>query len=502
MGILHGFDRVRLQGSLRYLYKPTVMEYYLQQAHVLLKDFGQFAKAMSHGIRQAAEHLAQRVQRPIVYLRSSRISKEDLAREIAQRDQIREGLIAVFSAVEPCRTYFVRGNRDTKKLEMRLESGKCIHLYFYQQHPRLGLLHLRLQTWFPFLVQICFNGREWLARQMDAAGMKYRREDNGIPWVADLPAAQALMDRQLETDWVALCEQLLAPCHPHHEVISRPMSLQYYWTVAESEYASDVMFHDQARLQRIYPYLIHHGIKSFSGEQVLRFMRGHSNRAREDDVRSDLRRGPDGVRIKHWLNANSLKLYDKGSLLRPETTINEPRDFRVYRAAESNPQGPKRWRILRRSVADFHRRAAVSRAANERYLTALASVSIRTPLAEEATTVCSPVLRDGRRHRALNPFGEADAQLLTVINRGEFAINGFRNRDLRAHLYGARSTTAVEHKQMAAMSRKLALLRAHGLVSKVSKTHRWLVTPKGRRVISALLSARQADIQQLTELAA
>jgi hypothetical protein len=158
--------------------------------------------------------------------------------------------------------------------------------------------------------------------------------------------------------------------------------------------------------------------------------------------------------------------------------------------------------VLRRSVADLHRRAEVSRAATERHLTALAAVHVQTSLAEEAAQVCRPVRRHGRRYRALNALGEADAQLLTIVNRGEFALNGFRNRDVRACLYNATEDRRRERQQMAAVGRRLRLLRAHGLIAKVSQTHRYVVTEKGRRVITALLAARQASTEKLTALAA
>jgi hypothetical protein len=217
---------------------------------------------------------------------------------------------------------------------------------------------------------------------------------------------------------------------------------------------------------------------------------------------TDRRRGSDGVRVKHWVNKNSLKFYDKGSVLRVEATINEPREFRSFRAAENNPHGPKQWRILRRSVADFYRRAQVSRAATERHLTALASVHIQTPLKEQAARVCRPVRHKGQRYRALNPLGDSDAQLMTLVNRGEFSLNGFRNRDIRAHLYPASEDGRKERQQMAAVGRRLRLLRAHGLIAKVSKTHRYVVTEKGHNVLTALLAARQASTEQLTKLAA
>ena len=105
MGILHSFDRLRLQGSLRYLYCREIFEEYLSQAKVLYKDFKQFATGLTAEVCQHAEQLAQSLGRPFTYLASSARSKEEEAQRIVQRDHIQEGLVAVFSCVEPCRTY-------------------------------------------------------------------------------------------------------------------------------------------------------------------------------------------------------------------------------------------------------------------------------------------------------------------------------------------------------------------------------------------------------------
>ena len=332
--------------------------------------------------------------------------------------------------------------------------------------------------------------------------MSYQREQNCYRWIRDIRRAQALMDRQHQSEWCKLLGPLVRRCHPLSAEINAPIEQEYYWTAAETEYATDVMFRDREALKRIYPSLVHHAVMSFGAEQVLRFW-GRSGRVGvSDEVITDRRRGSDGVRVKHWVNKNSLKFYDKGSVLRVEATINEPRDFRSFRVAENNPRSPKQWRILRRSVADFYRRAEVSRAATERHLTALASVHIQTPLKEQAATVCRPVKHKGQRYRALNPLGDSDAQLMAIVNRGEFSLNGFRNRDIRAHLYSASEDRRKERQQMAAVGRRLRMLRAHGLIVKVSRTHRYRVTEKGHTVITALLAARQASTEQLTKLAA
>jgi hypothetical protein len=396
----------------------------------------------------------------------------------------------------------MRGNHETKKLELRLEWGKCKHLYFYWEHEDLGFLHMRLQTWFPFSIQFCVNGREWLGRQMDKEGIAYRQEDNCFPWIADVGRAQELMEEQHRTDWPKVLEELVKRCHPVHEEISRPLELGYYWTASQSEYASDVMFRDREALERIYPTLVHHAVMHMGAEQVMRYMGRTGRVGIHDAVVTDRRRRSEGVRVKHWLNKNSLKMYDRGSVLRDEATINEPKDFRVWRRAENKPQSKHQWRVLRRSVEDFGRRAEVSRKATDRHLTALAAVEVHSTLAQEAVQVCRVVKRDKQRYRALNPMGEADAELMAAVSRGEYVINGFRNRDVRARLHTPTTDKHKEHQQMAAVGRKLRLLRGHGLIAKVPKTHRYMVTEKGRRIMTALLAARQASTEKLTAMAA
>jgi hypothetical protein len=507
IGVLRGFDRLRLAGTFRALYHPPVMQKYIQKAGFLLKDFKQLMLQITGQIKAATQEIAQRTGRPLTYLSSSQVRKEQVARTIAQKDGVSCGLIAILSCVEPCRTYTVGGNPQTKKLEAQLGLGKCLHYYFYHFHPVFGFMHLRLQSWFPFLIHICVNGRNWLAQQMTRVGMRYEQQDNCFTWIEDVEKAQRLLDEQLKTRWAVELEKLVLENHPTYQAICRPIALSYYWTACESEYATDVMFARPQRLAQLYPRLVHHGIKSFGSRDVLRFL-GHKPPANgvgkfAGELHSSLKHRTEGLRIKHFVNGNSLKLYDKqGSVLRVETTINHPEEFKVWRARENDPEQKKAWCELRRGVADLPRRAQVSHAANERYLSALAVVDEKTPLGKEAQTICQRLCKDGQSYRALNPWSDKDARLLEIVNRGEFAINGFRNRDLRALLFSTKATEPEQKQRASAITRKIRLLRAHGLIRKVSGTHRYVVNEKGRRIITALLAARQADVEQLTALAA
>lgn len=509
-GVLHGWDRVRIRGTLRWLCYPDGLGKHLSAMKVLLKDFKEYAEGVTARIREATERIAEAAQRPLLYLPRPSESKEDRARVIAERDGIREGLICVLKCVEPCRSFSVGPNREKKQLEIRAGERKCLHYYHYWIHPEWGFMHARLQSWFPFTIHVCLNGREWLARQMDKAGIGYERRENCFTWIENLKRSQRLMNGQLRTNWVKRLKGLLPAFHPtRSEIVGDDRAGDYYWSVESSEWASDVMFPSPSKLAAWYPRWIEHGMRHFGSREVMRFLgrrvpaEGGVPRQFEGEVVTDLRERPEGVRIKHRVNENSIKMYDKQrSVLRVETTLNNARVFRAYRRKEGDESGPKEWRILRKSVADIHRRAQISQAANDRYLESLAAVEESTPLGELARDVCRPATWKGQRARALNPLSDEDAGLLEAVNRGEFAINGFRNRDLRGLLYAkATHDPREERRRSGAVTRKLRLLRAHGLIRKISKTHRYTLSDKGRTVINALLAARTANPAKLANAA-
>ena len=291
-------------------------------------------------------------------------------------------------------------------------------MYHYLIHPVFGLMHVRLQTWYPFDLQVCLNGREWLSRQLDAAGIGYVRERNCFTHLDNLVVAQRLMDQQLRTPWKRHLGQLVRSVHP----ISKEFFIrwpdgthklvEYYWTTPQTEWASDVMFTSRDALVPLYERLVRHGMTTYGPGDVLRFF---GRRVTSDgqpwanfagEITSDVKTRAEGVRIKHRVNGNSLKIYDKGSVLRFETTLYQPRDFRAFRRPEGNPDSPPHWMPLRQSLADLKRRAEVSQAANERLIEAQATVETPQALKELVAKLCQPVVRPG----ANSPMGRGLAR--------------------------------------------------------------------------------------------
>jgi hypothetical protein len=492
-GTLSGFDRVLFRGTLRSIAHVSGLEVFLYSQHVLFKDFGAYAERLSQRIIEQAKDTASKLGRPYQYLQSSKVSKEELALELREQQEITEGLICVFACVEPCQSFDLKKDAASKHLKLLSKERKCLHLYFYYQDREFGLMHVRLQTWLPFTIQVCLNGREWLARKLDRAGISYTKRDNCFTYIADLKQAQQLMDRLTERNWGRFLDALAQKVNPWIHPQTRLDVRSYYWSVRQGEYATDVMFRSAKKLAEIYPLLLRHAMFEFGSEEVMRFLQRRTNQRFAGEASSDLQRRIEGIRVKHRVEENSIKMYDKqGSVLRIETTINNPRRFKVHRQGICRGQKVKKWLPMRKGIADIRRRVELSRAANARYLEALSVVGVETPSYRLLDRVNRAVKKMKRQYRALRPISPDDASLFQAILHGEHSLQGFRNRDLRKTL-----ADSDPKKSSARVSRLLALLRAHKLIYKVCKTNYYRITRKGHQVMATALKFRQPDIALL-----
>jgi hypothetical protein len=499
MGSITGFDRLLFRGSLLSICHRDGLDKFLGSQGVLYKDWEAFVEQISGRIKAQAQQIAKEAGRPSLYLPSAQASKEELAQSLVKRDQIQEGLVCVLSCVEVCQTFGIRHDRETQRLKLVPQERKCLHLYFYYLDREFGLMHIRLQTWLPMTIQVCLNGREWLARRMDQVGIAYVQKDNCFTWIADPPRAQALLEELVGRRWAKVLNAWARRVNPWLAPYARPRWRSYYWMVRESEYATDVMFKSEEALGEVYPALCRHAIEQFSAPQVLRFLGRRPTPRFNGEVRSYLERRVEGVCVKHWAEENSIKMYDKqGSVLRVETTLNNPRRFCVRRSGMRKGQRVLAWLPLRKGIADIRRRVQLSRAANERYLEALAVVGDPTPSHRILDPVSQRVQTPQRCFRALRPISPQDSRVFAVLLRGEYNLQGVRNQDLRRQLFDHEAPDPARPRSLAGrVTRLLLLLRAHGLIYRVAKTYYYRFTEKGREVMNTALRFRETNFALL-----
>lgn len=497
VGTIAGFDRILFRGTMLSICHVDGLDRFLSSQKVLYKDFSKFAQQISGRLKDRAQEVAKEVGREYRYLNSAAVSKENVARQIAERDQITSGLVCVLACVEPCQSFDIRRGAGLLKL-VRLQR-QCLHFYFYYLDSEFGWMHIRLQSWLPLTIQVCINGREYLARAMEREGIGYEQRDNCFVRIDHLKRAQALLDRLHQRKWQRVLNAFAKRVNPWLDRRSRPRFYGYYWTVRQAEYATDVMFRDATALTETFPSLARHAIETFASKDVMRFLGRRTNSRFQGEVTSKYRTRVEGLCVKHWVEENSIKIYDKqGSVLRIETTINNPKRFLVYRTVKRTGRSAKRWVPMRKGIADLPRRVELSRAANARYLDALAVVGEATPSHRILDQVSCRVELKGRPYRALRPVSPEDSQILRAVMAGEAELQGIRNRDIRRILEPDSETDRRTLRRASARTtRRLRLLTAHGLIYKVAHTSYYRITKKGHEVMATALKFRAPDVALL-----
>lgn len=492
MGTIACFDRILFKGYLPISW-PEAMDSFMTHQGLLLKDFKPFVSAHSERLKQHARGMAEKFGRPYLHL-NGEIRKEEKARAFADADGITEGLICILAAVETCQSFqLVPAEKRPRLISSR---RKCLCLYFYFIDPQLGFMHVRIQTWFPFTIQIYLNGHDWLARKLDQHALAYHKVENAFLWIDHPKRAQRFSDKLATQNWPRILDVFARRLNPLLSDLLHPM--RYYWIVEQAEYATDVMFTNPSTLKPLYQELLKHATLCFSAEDVLTFLGRKLHGRFEGEVLNQYRKRWPGARVKHRMKENGIKMYDKqGSVLRIETVINHPYEFKVRRRGRRKGQEVLGWFPMSKGVANLYRYAEVSLAANSHYLDALSTVDDPAQAQHQLQKLANPLSHNGRSYRGFNPAAKKDVDLFAAVLRGEHAIMGFRNRDILQQLFSAVKDLTTVRRLSARVSRLLKLLHLHQLIAKIPRSRRWRVTLKGQSIMGMVLKIHHENYPRI-----
>ena len=506
-GWITGFDRLVFKGMIRPLMFPAGAQLFLGTRGILNKNYKCWMLAQTRELIEAVDQYARNAcGEKIIPIPSSHDRKDKIAQGRQREAGISSGLIGVWSCVEAGTTYRATFDRVAGFPQLRMNNGRCKHLYFYYDHPTYGFMSVRLQTWFPFSIQIAVNGREWLRRSLDAAGSAYLKHDNKFLDLADYTLAQQLLDKQLDTRWNEVLNAFLPEVFPTMTHIFGE-ELDYYWTVWQSEWAADFIFDSPTTVTSLMDKLLRHALLTGTSERVLRYMGkpvrpdGQPHPLANPEVLTRVQTWYDGARIRHWVDNNSVKAYNEWNVLRLEMTMNRPDRFKVMRHLEGRQDSPKQRLPLRKGVADLPLRALVANDVNRRFAEQLATLKDETPV-REILAQFGAHNHDGRRVRALEPLGK-DAALLQAIADPALGVSGITNKALQHELRGTPwSNGKIDRALSARISRQLRLLRDHSVIRKLPRQNKYQLTEKGRKLTTLISVLLGASSEQLLQFAA
>jgi hypothetical protein len=485
ISVLGCFDRVIFKGHLPFGDEHHLNSFVDAGLRMRRKDFLPWLEKHSQRLVDHGKQLAEKYNRPYQYYQG-KVDKEKLIKGIMHRDALDMGLVAVLCVQETCRTVKLRYEKRKPRLMFARRPQRV--LYYYWLDANFGLMYLRLQTWFPYTMQVYVNGHDWLAQQMTQWGMGFVQHDNAFVQLDDPARAQKLADRFATLGWVTQLTKWAKRINP----LLRQRwlrGMKYYWVTEQAEYATDVLFASRTKLRELYSRLLDYAVVNFSAQDIFSFLGRKLHGNFQGEVLTDLKRNRHpGARVKHRVKDNWLKMYDKfGLLLRVETVINQPREFRVRRRRERHGQKKMVWCPMNKGVINLPSYQRVARSANERYLNALSAVTDPAPSYRAVSRLVESKKVAGRSFAGFNPACTQDVQLFKAVLSGDHLLRGFYNAEIREILWGQTPDIKERRRKANAITRKLKRLHVRGLVAKIPRTRRWRITARGQSLLGAIV---------------
>lgn len=492
-GVLSSFDRIIINGYLLNLQNSRQFLYYLIQNNVQLVDFASFAQKKTKALCDHIEQFTLDNNAELHYMYSSKTSKSELAHQIFEKNPTKTGLIATLSIVEPCRKMTVLYDKSTNKLSCQSQYTKCKWYYLYFNDSEFGWMFFKIQTWFPFNVTIYINGREYLSKLFNKENIQYTMYNNSFSSVSNFDKAQNIADSILNKHLSDSFDGLASKINIHIKDIQRIMGHSYYWCVEACEFATDITFKERSDLEIFYKKLVETSYFTFSCNDIYSFFGRNIKYIHQfkGEISADLRNRYLGYRIKFKLGKNQVKMYDKSNSLRIEVTINDPKDFKIYKEVESKDgTTTKKWVPMGKSVANLYRYAEISKNIINRYIEALPEINLENIRLTELENISKPITVEGRKYSGFNLLNSETLRLFEIISQGKFLIKGFNNAHVRKELYEDSDNPKIINK----VTRLLSKLRQHNLIKKINHKNRYMLTVKGRRIISNLLLYTNREI--------
>jgi hypothetical protein len=484
--VLCCFDRVIFKGHLP-ISRPREFERFVDYTlRIRRTDFLKIlGPEWSERLVDHSKRFAQKSGRPWQYYAGD-IDKDAWAKEQLVLSPVQQGLVGVLCVMEACRTFKLAPGNDRPGFVSRSVPQRVLYYYFIDKD--LGLMHVRLQTWAPFTCQVYANGHDYVARQLKKKGIAFEQVDNAFVQLGDPAAAQRSADRFAKLPWPKILERYACQVNPllHQEL----KSLSHYWVIDQAEYATDVCFASKHALAGLFVRLLEFALLTFTPKKIYCYLgrKWHERFDGELQTRYKSVREP-GACIKHYMKRNWLKMYDKlGLLLRVETVINQPEEFKVLRECRHHDgTASLGWYRMRKGVGNMHHYQSQALACNQRYLEALSAVADPTPGYDDLKKLTERQRHKGRSYAGFNPAREDEARLFAAVLAGDHIAQGFRDKDIRAALNDGSGNDHQRQRQSAAIGRILKRLQVRGLVAKVARTRRWRVSAHGRRVLGDTL---------------
>ena len=464
---LESLDRVYLNLYQPRLQTPRSVYYFLRE------NYGRGAvsscrmRQITQDFLRGIDDFAKKHQTPIITFEKNQ-RKEDLAAKYLAKFKHSEGVLFIGKAQEKVRTFRTEGrcNSRGETYPWILETTAMVNqYYFYAVDEDFGPFFLKYSSYFPYGAKLCFNGHEYLKRQLAKEGIGYAELANGILQCDNPKRMQQLANRltpkrieQFRRKWQ---QRLPCPFSLSHAV----NGYRYEVSISQIEFALTQILDRPMHGRMFFEEVIRENLDLGRPENIqLIFARRITKRTPSRFRTRVVRQGViPSLRIDY--KSNGIKQYFKeGRGLRTELTVHDPYDFGLGRLLKNLP-------ALRELGFRTNRRVLH-----------VQKISQDVILSEDRfREVTAPRRVQDQRASALRFGDPLVLSLFSVLLLFRLLPHGFRSRDLREHLASLLGQDPSQWTQ-GRLTYQLRRLRLHGLIERVNKSHRYEVTIHGQRI--------------------
>jgi hypothetical protein len=340
--------------------------------------------------------------------------------------------------------------------------------YFYLWDEGFGPAFIKVCAYFPYPAKIWVNGHEWAKRQAARAGITFTELSNGFAACEDPAGLQAICDRLQPGTIEVFAQRWLARLPMPFG--RKDQRAGYWWEISmrQVEVSRTLVLDAPRRARAFFEALIAGNLDIGRPANVEIIFNRHIRRDTPGVFRTAIDRpaiGPDtgGVVLNLFYKHSRVKQYLKdGRAMRIETVINSPRDPRCNARLPNLGDLQDKARAINRRILDAERAGQG---------TVLASPAFER-IAHPSCTA------DGRRTPALR-FGDPRVMALAgALCTTLLAATGITNKSLRALMTGLLHAPYTPGQ----MTYDLRRLRLAGLIERIGRTHRYVLTPDGIKV--------------------
>jgi len=396
------------------------------------------------------------------------VRKDDVAAEQRQSFTATEGVVFIGIAQEKAYAFRAQKRSEGKKVgfDYSRQSVYVNHYYFYLQDEDFGPAFIKVCTYAPFAIKVYLNGHEWAKQQLHKAGIPFEALDNGFLSCPEPGRLQAICDQLGVQQIQAFFDKWIARLPMPLTEEDRQAGYQHRLSVWQLEISRTQVFAEPVHGREFFEEVIRENLDLGRPDRIQLLFERRVQKNTPGQMRTRVIQEGVAPSLHVEYKSCHLKQYFKeGRALRTETTINDPTDLRVGKDIANLPYLQEIGREVNRRLLDVQR------------------VSQDCTLSKESVdrVVQPTVTPDGQRAPGLK-FGDVRVMaLLAALISFLHLTNGLTHRALRQHVaaYLGLDLSAYTPGQM---TYDLRRLRLKGILWRVPKTHRYLVTPYGYRV--------------------